>query len=202
MTGKSVKKKKVICLLPLCWKHLFICWGIYSPIGLCDSYVPLSPPSLTSHHRTLFHSLPFSASLSPFLPLLFALLLLCVCVCRGAVFLFLLFQWCTLSACFFSVWGYWRYSFSCCVLRLIFPISLYYNKICHNKSELPDSSNTKMRRTKEKQGSRERKREKRMKKTAKEALLHKPSKCKIQLKNNPYNCITNCKIAVCIILPL
>lgn len=184
MTGKSVKKKKkVFCLIPLCWKHLFICWGIYSPICLCDSYVPLSPPSLTSHHRTLFHSLPFSASLSPFLPLLFPLLLLCVCVCRGAVFLFFTLSMVYIvSLFFFSVWGYWRYSFSCCVLWLIFPISLYYNKICHNKSELPDSSNTKMRRTKEKQGSRERKREKRMKKQQKKHCYISPQNVKSNWK--------------------
>lgn len=161
----------------------------------------LLPPSplIIALSFILFLSLP--PSLLSFLFSFLCCSYVYVCV-GGQCFYFYSFNGVHCQPVFFSVWGYWRYSFSCCVLRLIFPISLYYNKICHNKSELPDSSNTKMRRTKEKQGSRERKREKRMKKTAKEALLHKPSKCKIQLKNNPYNCITNCKIAVCIILPL
>lgn len=191
---KKKSKKKRILFAP------FVLEASVYMLRYIQPYMPLwflcptlsSLPHLSSSHS---HSLPFYASLSPFLPLLFPLLLLCVCMCVGGqCFNFTLSMVYTVSL-FYPVWGYWRYSFSCCVLWLIFPLSLYYNKICHNKSELPDSSNTKMRRTKEKQGSRERKREKRMKKkTAKDAMLHKPSKCKIQLKNNPYNCITIAKL--------
>lgn len=140
MTGKSVKKKCFVCSLCIESICLSALWF------LCPT-----PSSLPQLYRLPFSFLLF-LSLPPSLRYTLPSFLCCSLCVGGSVLVCTLSMVCIVSLSF-SVLGCWTYSFSYCVLWLIFPISLYYNKICQNKSELPDSSNTKMRRTKEKQGS-------------------------------------------------
>lgn len=138
-----------------------------------------TPSSLLRLYRFPLSFLLFLSLPPSFLSFLFPLLLLCVCVCRGGDVLVCTLLMVYIVSLSFSVLGCWRYSFSYCILWLIFPISLYYNKICHNKSELPYSSNTKMRRTKDQESGKEKRKWKNSKRS--HVTMYKPSKCKIQL---------------------
>lgn len=97
---KKKAKKKTYFVCSLCVGSICLYAEVYT--ALYASVIPMSHSLLLP--SPLIITLSFSSFLC--LPLSFPssslsfVALMCMYVCRGAVFLFLLFQWCTLSAYF------------------------------------------------------------------------------------------------------